>query len=298
MNSNSKDNKAIILGSGIALVAVVSVIAFITLAGPQARALEGADEQAQAVESAEPAALTESVQCALAEAVTTGMSSIEVADDSGIPEVVRDRFKDVAKAVVQAQATKPTQEQKSTTTTQESNTATEKAGWRNEGGKYYYYNAYGDRATNTWIGEYYVGSDGALMTTCWVDGGKYKVDKNGKKIGSKEELEAIKKQNEINNDPHYYCQVEVRNREFGGITTRTYTGPGVVLLDSAGYEHGKYADAHAAAMASLSVIESGVPSYDELVSGQTKTYQHKTPISHQKWKYCVNHQKRIKAVIG
>lgn len=297
MGNNSKDKKPIIVCVIIALVMVVGVVAFIAIQGPQARAQEGADEPACADELTESTPLAESVQSALAEAVTTPMSSTEIVDDPSIPKVVRDQFKGAAKAASSAQAT-AIQPQKSTASSQESNTTASKAGWKNEGGKWYYYNSAGDRATNAWVGDYYVGGDGALMTGCWVDDGKYKVDSNGKKIGSKEELDAIKKQNEINSNPHYYCQIEVRNREFGGTTARTYTGPGVVLLDDRGYEHGKYPDVHAATNASLSVIESGVPSYDELAVGQTKTYQHKTPISHQKWKYCVNHQKWIKAVVG
>lgn len=297
MDKRSKDKKPLILCVVITLAMVVCAVAFIAIQGPQARAQEGTDEQARVGVPTESISLAESAQSALAGAVTTPMSSTEIVDDPSIPEVVRDQFKSAAKAasITQAAATQP---QKNTASSQESNTTTSKAGWKNEGGKWYYYNSAGDRAANTWIGDYYVGSDGALMTSCWVDGGKYKVDSNGKKIGSKEELEAIKKQNEINNNPHYYCQIEVRNREFGGTTARIYTGPGVVLLDEQGYEHGKYTDAHAATIASLSVIESGVPGYDELAVGQTKTYKHKTPISHQKWKYCVNHQQWINAVIG
>ena len=297
MVKNSKDKKPIIVCAVIALVMVVCVVAFIAIQGSQARAQEGTDGQARVGVPTESVSLAESVQSALAGAVTTPMSSTEVVDDPSILKVVRDQFKGAAKAASSAQTT-AIQPQKSTASSQESSTTAPKAGWKNEGGEWYYYNSVGDRAANTWIGDYYVGGDGALMTSCWVDGGKYKVDSNGKKIGSKEELDAIKKQNEINNNPHYYCQIEVRNREFGGTTARTYTGPGVVLLDDRGYEHGKYPDVHAATNASLSVIESGVPSYDELAVGQTKTYKHKTPISHQKWKYCVNHQQWINAVIG
>ena len=60
-----------------------------------------------------------------------------------------------------------------------------KVGWRLEDGAYYYYDANGNRVTNSWqkfMGTYYyLGSDGALVADAWVAyGGKYYYfDENG-----------------------------------------------------------------------------------------------------------------------
>lgn len=44
-------------------------------------------------------------------------------------------------------------------------------GWKNIGGKkYYFYSPNGDMAASTWIGNYYVGADGAMTPTSWSSG--------------------------------------------------------------------------------------------------------------------------------
>lgn len=53
--------------------------------------------------------------------------------------------------------------------------------WIKYKGKYYYFNKKnGVMATNSWVGDYYVGSDGARKTNCYV--GNYYLDSTGKKI--------------------------------------------------------------------------------------------------------------------
>lgn len=52
--------------------------------------------------------------------------------------------------------------------------------WARIGGKYYYFaSKTGVMAKNTWVGDYYVGSDGARLTNCKV--GAFTLDANGKK---------------------------------------------------------------------------------------------------------------------
>ena len=71
-----------------------------------------------------------------------------------------------------------------TTTTKQATTASKsaaakKVGWTQVGNKWYYYNAQGNQVKNTWVGSYWLGSDGKMVTSGWVDGGKYYVGKQG-----------------------------------------------------------------------------------------------------------------------
>lgn len=51
--------------------------------------------------------------------------------------------------------------------------------WEKINGSWYYFDAAGWMAVNRWIGDYYVGGDGAMLTDQWVDG-VYYVDAQGK----------------------------------------------------------------------------------------------------------------------
>ena len=70
-----------------------------------------------------------------------------------------------------------------TTTTKQATTtskaAAKKIGWTQVGNTWYYYNAQGNQVKNTWVGSYWLGSDGKMVTSGWVDGGKYYVGKQG-----------------------------------------------------------------------------------------------------------------------
>ena len=56
-----------------------------------------------------------------------------------------------------------------------------KTGWNQEGSKWYYYDKSGAMKTNAWIsGKYWVGSNGVMATSSWVDNNKYYVDGAGK----------------------------------------------------------------------------------------------------------------------
>lgn len=52
-------------------------------------------------------------------------------------------------------------------------------GWQQIGGKWYYFASSGAMAANKWAGNYWLGSDGVMVTNAWVDGGKYYVGSNG-----------------------------------------------------------------------------------------------------------------------
>ena len=70
-----------------------------------------------------------------------------------------------------------------TTTTKQATTtskaAAKKVGWTQVGNTWNYYNAQGNQVKNTWVGSYWLGSDGKMVTSGWVDGGKYYVGKQG-----------------------------------------------------------------------------------------------------------------------
>ena len=53
-----------------------------------------------------------------------------------------------------------------------------KTGWQKEGSTWYYYKN-GSVVRNTWIGNYWLGADGRMATSAWVDNGRYYVDGNG-----------------------------------------------------------------------------------------------------------------------
>ena len=53
-----------------------------------------------------------------------------------------------------------------------------KTGWQKEGSTWYYYKN-GSAVRNTWIGNYWLGADGRMATSAWVDNGRYYVDGNG-----------------------------------------------------------------------------------------------------------------------
>ena len=54
-----------------------------------------------------------------------------------------------------------------------------KQGWKKENNVWYYYNEDGTLARNKWAGNYWLGSDGKMATSSWVDNGRYYVDANG-----------------------------------------------------------------------------------------------------------------------
>ena len=53
-----------------------------------------------------------------------------------------------------------------------------KQGWVKEGNSWYYYNQ-GERTKNAWVGSYWLGSEGKMVTGAWVDNGRYYVGDNG-----------------------------------------------------------------------------------------------------------------------
>ena len=70
--------------------------------------------------------------------------------------------------------------------------------WKEVNGKWYYFDSRGYCVMNTWIGNYYLGKDGAMLVNTTTPDG-YKVDKNGKWI---EERKATQNNDKSNNKYH------------------------------------------------------------------------------------------------
>ena len=59
-----------------------------------------------------------------------------------------------------------------------SNDALAAQGWVQSGSSWYYYHQ-GQLVTNAWVGSYWLGADGKMATSSWVDNGRYYVGANG-----------------------------------------------------------------------------------------------------------------------
>lgn len=71
-----------------------------------------------------------------------------------------------------------------------------KQGWVKEGNAWYFYYQ-GQITRNAWVGSYWLGSDGRMATSSWVDNGRYYVGANGlwDKSAKKQEEKAVVKKN-------------------------------------------------------------------------------------------------------
>ena len=71
-----------------------------------------------------------------------------------------------------------------------------KQGWVKEGNAWYFYYQ-GQITKNAWVGSYWLGSDGKMMTSSWVDNGRYYVGANGiwDKSAKKQEVKSEVKKN-------------------------------------------------------------------------------------------------------
>jgi len=67
----------------------------------------------------------------------------------------------------------------------------QKQGWVQSGGAWYYYYQ-GNVVRNAWVGSYWLGADGKMATSSWVDGGRYYVGANGVWDKNAKKQEAVK----------------------------------------------------------------------------------------------------------
>ena len=67
----------------------------------------------------------------------------------------------------------------------------QKQGWVQSGGAWYFYNQ-GQIVRNAWVGSYWLGADGKMATSAWVDNGRYYVGENGVWVKDAKKPEAEK----------------------------------------------------------------------------------------------------------
>ena len=67
----------------------------------------------------------------------------------------------------------------------------QKQGWVQSGGAWYFYYQ-GNVVRNTWVGNYWLGADGKMATSSWVDNGRYYVGTNGAWVKDAKKPEAPK----------------------------------------------------------------------------------------------------------
>ena len=98
-----------------------------------------------------------------------------------------------------------------------------KQGWAKEGTAWYYYHQ-GQIVKNAWVGSYWLGSDGKMATSAWVDNGRYYVgpngvwDKNAKKPEETKPVEKKQGWKKEDNAWYYYDNGEVARNKWIGNT--------------------------------------------------------------------------------
>ena len=98
-----------------------------------------------------------------------------------------------------------------------------KQGWVKEGTAWYYYHQ-GQIVKNAWVGSYWLGSDGKMATSAWVDNGRYYVgangvwDKNAKKQEAPKPVEKKQGWKKEDNSWYYYDNGEVARNKWIGDT--------------------------------------------------------------------------------
>ena len=78
----------------------------------------------------------------------------------------------------------------------------QKQGWVQSGGAWYYYYQ-GNVVINAWVGNYWLGADGRMSTSSWVDNGRYYVGSNGEWVRNAQKPEE-KKQGWIKESNTWY----------------------------------------------------------------------------------------------
>ena len=122
-------------------------------------------------------------------------------------------------------------------------TVAQKQGWVQSGGAWYFYHQ-GQIVRNAWVGSYWLGADGKMATSSWVDNGRYYVgangvwDKNAKKPEAPKPVE--KKQGWVKegNTWYYYENGSVVRNKWIGSTY--WVGADGKMATSSWVDNGRY----------------------------------------------------------
>ena len=117
-----------------------------------------------------------------------------------------------------------------------------KQGWVKEGNAWYFYYQ-GQITKNAWIGSYWLGSDGKMATSSWVDNGRYYVGANGlwDKNAKKPEVKAAVKKNgwvKEGNTWYYYENGTLARNKW--ISSTYWVGADGKMATSAWVDGGRY----------------------------------------------------------
>ena len=118
-----------------------------------------------------------------------------------------------------------------------------KQGWVKEGNAWYFYYQ-GQVTKNAWVGSYWLGADGKMATSSWVDNGRYYVganglwDKNAKKPEAPKPVEKKQGWKKEDNAWYYYDNGEVARNKWIGSTY--WVGADGKMVASAWVDNGRY----------------------------------------------------------
>ena len=116
-----------------------------------------------------------------------------------------------------------------------------KQGWVKEGNVWYFYYQ-GQITRNAWVGSYWLGSDGKMATSSWVDNGRYYVGANGlwDKSAKKQEVKSeVKKSGWVKEGSawYYYENGTLARNKWAG---NYWLGAGGKMATNAWVDNGRY----------------------------------------------------------
>ena len=91
-------------------------------------------------------------------------------------------------------------------------------GWVQSGSSWYFFNDQGQLVRNAWAGNYWLGSDGKMVTDAWVDNGRYYVGSNGAWVKEAQKPAETQKQGWVQSGSSWYYYYQgniVRNAWIG-----------------------------------------------------------------------------------
>ena len=117
-----------------------------------------------------------------------------------------------------------------------------KQGWVKEGNAWYFYYQ-GQTTKNAWVGSYWLGSDGKMATSSWVDNGRYYVGANGlwDKSAKKQEVKSEVKKNgwvKEGNAWYYYENGALARNKW--INSTYWVGADGKMATSSWVDNGRY----------------------------------------------------------